>query len=129
KIQKRMEMGKAYSIVAVAEGVEVPTKERPATYFAREIETQTGFETRETVLGYIQRGGSPSPYDRILGTLLGGHAARLIHEKKFGRMVARLGNTISDVPLSEVAGKLRLVTPESNLVQQGKRMGISFGVW
>jgi 6-phosphofructokinase 1 len=129
KIQKRMEMGKAYSIVAVAEGVEVPTKERPATYFAREIEAQTGFETRETVLGYIQRGGSPSPYDRILGTLLGGHAARLIHEKKFGRMVARLGNTISDVPLSEVAGKLRLVTPESNLVQQGKRMGISFGVW
>ncbi len=129
KIQKRMEMGKAYSIVAVAEGVEVPTKERPATYFAREIEVQTGFETRETVLGYIQRGGSPSPYDRILGTLLGGHAAKLIHEKKFGRMVARLGNTISDVPLSEVAGKLRLVTPESNLVQQGKRMGISFGVW
>lgn len=129
KIHKRMEMGKAYSIVAVAEGVEVPTRERPASYFAREIEAQTGFETRETVLGYIQRGGSPSPYDRILGTLLGGHAAQLIHEGKFGRMVALLGNTISDVPLSEVAGKLRLVTAESNLVQQGKRMGISFGVW
>ncbi len=129
KIHKRMEMGKAYSIVAVAEGVEVPTRERPASYFAREIEAQTGFETRETVLGYIQRGGSPSPYDRILGTLLGGHAAQLIHEGKFGRMVALLGNTISDVPLSEVAGKLRLVTAESNLVQQGKKMGISFGVW
>lgn len=129
KIHKRMEMGKAYSIVAVAEGVEVPTRERPASYFAREIEAQTGFETRETVLGYIQRGGSPSPYDRILGTLLGGHAAQLIHEGKFGRMVARLGNAISDVPLSEVAGKLRLVTAESNLVQQGKKMGISFGVW
>lgn len=129
KIHKRMEMGKAYSIVAVAEGVEVPTRERPALYFAREIEAQTGFETRETVLGYIQRGGSPSPYDRILGTLLGGHAARLIHEGKFGRMVARLGNTISDVPLSEVAGKLRLVTAETALVQQGKEMGISFGIW
>lgn len=129
KITKRMEMGKAYSIVAVAEGIEVPTKERPAVYFAREIEEQTGFETRETVLGYTQRGGSPSPYDRNLGTLLGGHAASLIHEGKFGRMVARLGNTISDVPLSEVAGRLRLVTPESPLVVQGKRMGISFGVW
>lgn len=129
KIHKRMEMGKAYSIVAVAEGVEVPTRERPATYFAREIEAQTGFETRETVLGYIQRGGSPSPYDRILGTLLGGHAATLIHEGKFGRMVARLGNTISDVPLAEVAGKLRLITPDSNLIQQGRKMGISFGVW
>lgn len=129
KIHKRMEMGKAYSIVAVAEGVEVPTRERPATYFAREIEAQTGFETRETVLGYIQRGGSPSPYDRILGTLLGGHAATLIHEGRFGRMVARLDNSISDVPLSEVAGKLRLVTPDSYLIEQGRKMGISFGIW
>src|SRR5690606_37692232 len=129
QIPKGMELRKAYSIVAVAEGIEVPTKERPAVYFAREIEEQTGFETRETVLGYTQRGGSPSPYDRNLGTLLGGHAASLIHEGKFGRMVARLGNTISDVPLAEVAGKLRLITPDSNLIQQGRKMGISFGVW
>ncbi|MDD2247293.1 MAG: ATP-dependent 6-phosphofructokinase [Proteiniphilum sp.] len=127
KINKRMEMGKAYSIVAVAEGVEVPVRERPATYFAREIEEHTGFETRETVLGYIQRGGSPSPYDRNLGTLLGGHAAELIHEGKFGRMVAKLGNSISDIPLSEIAGKLRLVTPDTDLVVHGNRMGISFG--
>src|SRR5690554_5279152 len=124
-----MEMGKAYSIVAVAEGVEVPTNEKPGFYFTREIQEQTGFETRETVLGYIQRGGSPSPYDRNLGTLLGGHAAQLIHEGRFGRMVAKLGNQISDVPLSEVAGKLSLVTPETDLVVQGKRMGISFGIW
>lgn len=129
KINQRMEMGKAYSIVAVAEGVEVPTKERPATYFAREIESQTGYETRETVLGYIQRGGSPSPYDRNLGTLLGGHAAELIHEGKFGRMVAKIGSEITAVPLSDVAGKLRLVTPDNQLVLQGKRMGISFGIW
>ncbi len=129
KINKRMEIGKAYSIVAVAEGVELPTKERPATYFAREIQQQTGYETRETVLGYIQRGGSPSPSDRILGTLLGGHAAELINERKFGRMVAKLGNQISDVPLSEVQGKLSLVSPDTDLVVQGKRMGISFGVW
>ena len=129
KINKRMEIGKAYSIVAVAEGVELPTKERPASYFAREIQEQTGYETRETVLGYIQRGGSPSPSDRILGTLLGGHAAKLINEGKFGRMVAKLGNNISDVPLSEVEGKLRVVLPDTDLVTQGKRMGISFGVW
>jgi 6-phosphofructokinase 1 len=129
KINKRMEIGKAYSIVAVAEGVELPTKERPATYFAREIQEQTGYETRETVLGYIQRGGSPSPSDKILGTLLGGRAADLIYEGKFGRMVAKLGNEISDVPLSEVEGKLRVVTPDTDLVVQGKKMGISFGVW
>ena len=130
KIKKRMEMGKAYSIVAVAEGVEIQgSSDRPAMYFAKEIEKQTGYETRETVLGYIQRGGSPSPADRNLGTLLGGHAAKLIHEGKFGRMAAKINNEITDVPLSEVAGKLRLVTPETDLVQQGKRMGISFGVW
>lgn len=128
KINRRMDMGKAYSIVAVAEGVKLPSNERPATYFAREIEARTGFETRETVLGYIQRGGSPSPYDRNLGTLLGGHAAELIHERKFGRMVAKIGSGITDVPLSEVAGKLRLVTPDNELVVQGTRMGISFGI-
>ena len=128
KINQRMEAGKAYSIVAVAEGVEVPGKERPALYFARKIEEQTGFETRETVLGYIQRGGSPSPYDRNLGTLLGGHAADLISEKNFGRMVALINSQITEVPLKDVAGKLRLVTPETPLVVQGKRMGISFGI-
>lgn len=128
KINQRMEMGKAYSIVAVAEGIEVPVKERPAIYFAREIEAQTGYETRETVLGYIQRGGSPSPYDRNLGTLLGGYAAKLIHEGKFGKMVAKIGQEITGVSLEEVAGKLRLVTPDNQLVAQGKRMGISFGI-
>lgn len=129
KIRQRLEMGKPYSIVAVAEGIEIHgSKDRPATYFAREIESQTGIETRETVLGYIQRGGSPSPFDRNLGTLLGGHAAKLIKDGKFGRMVSVKGRYIDDVPLSEVAGKLRLVTPDSPLVVQGERMGISFGV-
>lgn len=128
KINQRMELGKAYSIVAVAEGVEVPGSERPAIYFAREIESQTGYETRETVLGYIQRGGSPSPYDRNLGTLLGGHATELIHEGKFGRMVAKIGSDITDVPLEVAAGKLRLVSPDNKYVAQGKRMGISFGI-
>ena len=86
------------------------------------------FRSRETVLGYVQRGGSPSPYDRTLGTELGGHATQLIHEGKFGRMVSVKGRGISDVPLSEVAGKLRLVKPDDNLIIQGKRIGISFGI-
>ncbi len=129
KIRHRLSMGKPYSIVAVAEGIEIHgSKERPAIYFAREIEEQTGFETRETVLGYIQRGGAPSPFDRNLGTLLGGHAAKLIQEGTFGRMVSVKGREIDSVPLSEVAGKLRLVKPDSPLVVQGERMGISFGV-
>ncbi len=129
KIKERLEMGKPYSIVAVAEGIEIHgSKMRPASFFAHHIEKETGIETRETVLGYVQRGGSPSPFDRTLGTELGGHATQLIHEGKFGRMVSVKGREISDVPLSEVAGKLRLVTPDNNLVVQGKRIGISFGV-
>ncbi len=129
KIKHRMEVGKPYSIVAVAEGIETKDdKVRPATFFAREIESKTGFETRETVLGYIQRGGSPSPYDRNLGTLLGGYAAELIHRGDFGKMVAMINNNIVGVPLSEVAGKLRLVTLNDPLVQQGRNMGISFGI-
>lgn len=130
-INKRKESGKAYSIVVVAEGIEIEggtDGHHPATYFAREIERLTGIESRETVLGYIQRGGSPSPNDRNLGTLLGGHAAKLINQQKYGRMVSVKGiDKIGDVPLAEVAGKLRLVTPDHALVKQGRRMGISFG--
>lgn len=128
KIKSRMEQGKPYSIVAVAEGIKIKgSKDRPATFFAKEIEARSGFETRETVLGYIQRGGSPTAYDRNLGTLLGGHAATLIHEGKFGQMVAQIDNEVKGIPLSEVAGKLKLVTPETPLIQQGLKMGISFG--
>ncbi|HRG02544.1 MAG: ATP-dependent 6-phosphofructokinase [Paludibacteraceae bacterium] len=130
-LNRRKKSGKAYSIVAVAEGIVVEggtDGHHPATYFARKIEELTGIEARETVLGYIQRGGSPSPYDRNLGTLLGGHAAKLINDEKFGRMVSVKGiDVITDVPLKDVAGKLRLVTPDHIMVKQGKRMGISFG--
>lgn len=129
KIRKRMDMGKAYSIVAVAEGIEIKnSNDRPAIYFAKEIEKQTGFETRETVLGYIQRGGSPTPQDRNLGTMLGGHAAELISEGKFGYMVAKIDGKISEIPLKDVAGKLRVVTPDNELVKRGRQMGISFGI-
>lgn len=129
KIKERLAMGKPYSIVAVAEGVEIHgSKMRPASFFAHHIEKETGIETRETVLGYVQRGGSPSPFDRTLGTELGGHATQLINEGKFGVMVSVQGRGIGEVPLSEVAGKLRLVKPDDNLIIQGKRIGISFGV-
>lgn len=130
KIKSRTAAGKPYSIVAVAEGIEIHggSEERPGTYFAREIEAQTGIESRETVLGYIQRGGSPSSADRNLGTLLGSHAAKLLHERKFGRMAAVKNGKISDICLSEVAGKLKLVTPDTPLIQEGEQIGISFGI-
>ncbi|MBP1637297.1 MAG: pfkA1 [Bacteroidetes bacterium] len=130
-LNNRKKNGKPYSIVAVAEGIEIEggiEGQHPATYFAREIEKRTGIEARETVLGYTQRGGSPSAYDRNLGTLLGGYAANLINEKKYGRMVSVKGIKITDVPLEDVAGKLKLVQPDDPMVLQGKRMGISFGI-
>ena len=83
--------------------------------------------SNETVLGYIQRGGNPSPYDRNLATRLGGHATELISKGEFGRMVCMWGNNVTSTPLSDVAGKLKLVTEEHELIVQGLRMGISFG--
>lgn len=128
-ILDRVKKGKPYSIVAVAEGININKKDiRPASLIAKAIEEGTGIETRETVLGYIQRGGSPSPFDRNLATRLGGHATELISKGEFGKMVRIKGNEISSVSLEKVAGKLKLVTPDHDLITQGKRMGISFGI-
>ena len=102
-------------------------RKRAAEYIAQEIEYETGIETRETVLGYIQRGGSPTPFDRNLSTRMGGHATELIAKGEFGRMVALKGDDIASIPLEEVAGKLKLVTEDHDLVIQGRRMGICFG--
>ena len=126
-IQNRVRRGKTYSIVVVAEGIQTDGIKRPAEYIAQEIERATGIETRETVLGYIQRGGSPTPFDRNLSTRMGGHATELIADGQFGRMVALKGDDISSVALSEIAGKLKVVTESHDLVVQGRRMGICFG--
>ena len=123
-ILNRLRKGKPYSIVVVAEGIQTDGRKRAAEYIAQEIEYETGIETRETVLGYIQRGGSPTPFDRNLSTRMGGHATELIADGQFGRMI---GDEISSLPLNEVAGKLKLVTEDHDLVVQGRRMGICFG--
>ena len=126
-ILNRLRKGKPYSIVVVAEGIQTDGRKRAAEYIAQEIEYETGIETRETVLGYIQRGGSPTPFDRNLSTRMGGHATELIADGQFGRMIALKGDEISSLPLNEVAGKLKLVTEDHDLVLQGRRMGICFG--
>lgn len=126
-ILRRAERGKPYSIVVVAEGVQTINKKRPADYFTKAIELATGMESRETVLGYTQRGGNPSPFDRNLATRLGGHATELIANRQFGRMVCMKDNKVDSIPLTEVAGKLKIVTPDHDLITQGERMGISFG--
>ena len=126
-ILERLKKGKPYSIVVVAEGIQTVGRKRAAEYIAQEIEYETGIETRETVLGYIQRGGAPTPFDRNLSTRMGGHATELIANGQFGRMVTLKGDDIASIPLEEVAGKLKLVTEDHDLVIQGRRMGICFG--
>ena len=128
-LRKRADNNKPYSIVVVAEGIKIPEGEdSPARYLARRIEEETGLETRETVLGYIQRGGSPSPMDRVLASRFGAAAANLIADNEFGRMVALRNGEISSVKLSEVGGKTKLVGSDDPMVRQAMEMGTSFGV-
>jgi 6-phosphofructokinase 1 len=125
----RAEENKPYSIVVVAEGVSNPLKDRSvAHYLSKRINEITGLETRETVLGYIQRGGTPSPMDRVLATRYGTAAADMIAAKDFGKMVALKNGEIISVPLADVSGKLKLVDPDDPLVVQAKNMGTSFGI-
>jgi phosphofructokinase-like protein len=125
----RAEENKPYSIVVVAEGVSNPLKDRSvAHYLSNRINEMTGLETRETVLGYIQRGGTPSPMDRVLATRYGTAAADMIAARDFGKMVALKNDVIVSVSLAEVSGKLKLVDPDDPLVLQAKSMGTSFGI-
>ena len=127
-LKQRAFAKKSYSIVVVAEGVDPGKKKSPGHHIARRINELTGLETRETVLGYIQRGGSPSPMDRILATRYGSAAVELIVNKDFGKMVAVRKNRITSLPLNEVGGKLRLVDPDNSLITKAIAMGTCFVV-
>ena len=85
---------------------------------AREIEDRTGFETRVTVLGHVQRGGTPTPRDRVLATRYGLKAADLVQEGRFGRMAALQGDEIVDVSLEEATKDLKWVPPAWYAVAQ-----------
>lgn len=126
-LEKRAKNLKPYSIVAVAEGIRCPKGMSAATYVSQFINEMTRLETRETILGYIQRGGSPTPMDRILSTRYGAKAVELIAEGKFGVMVAKIGEKTMPVPLGEVGGKLKFVPQDHPLIRKSRKMGISFG--
>jgi 6-phosphofructokinase 1 len=127
-IRRRHERGKDFSIVVVSEGYELDgvadegetdqfghvrlSQRGVGDALAREIEERTGFETRVTVLGHVQRGGSPTPRDRVLATRFGLKAADLAHEQTFGRMAALQGDRIVDVPLKDATAELKTVPPE-----------------
>jgi len=127
-IKKRHARGKTFSIVAVAEGAQLKEGEIVAQQKLDEfghvrlggigqilgdlIEKKTGFETRVTVLGHIQRGGSPTAFDRVLGTRFGVKAVELVKEGKYGSMASLQGRKIVDVPLESAIGQLKTVPPE-----------------
>ncbi len=84
-------------------------------------------EVRATVLGHVQRGGSPTPFDRVLSTQFGVRAAQLVWEGQFDRMVTMQNGTLDSVPLSRVAGQNRRIAPDDPLLQMARQVGISFG--
>ena len=126
-LKKRAINKKPYSIVVVAEGIPCPKGESAGRFIARSIKDMTGLETRETILGYIQRGGDPSPMDRILATRFGAAAVELIARKKFGMMVNLKGGKISSIPIDKVGGRLRTVGMDNSLIKKARKMGVCFG--
>ncbi len=123
----RAKKKKSYSIVVVAEGIKRPDGMSAASYLAEQIELGTGVETRKTILGYIQRGGSPSPMDRILATRFGAAAVDLIAKEKFDRMIIKKGEQIKSLPLKDVGGKTRLVPTDYPMVKKAWGLGICMG--
>ena len=136
--------GKRCIVIAVGEGAaldsEAPFKRRERVFVRTErgettvtqhlaevIQERTGAETRATVLGYIQRGGEPSAYDRVLCTRLGSYAAQLCRAGRFGVTVAVSGNRITFNALPDIAGKYKFVDPNGEIVCAAEETGVCFG--
>lgn len=144
KIAERRKQGKLFSIMVVAEGARPTggelTGKKPAAgssekirlggigeKLAEQIETLTGAESRCTVLGHLQRGGSPTAFDRVLATRYGTAAAECLMRGKAGCMVALEKNMIINVPVQEVAGQIRNVRPDDELIHAARAIGICLG--
>jgi len=144
KLEERHKYGKRFSIIVVAEGAKPkggkltisqiveksPDKIRLggiAYRLVEAIEKLTHLECRATILGHVQRGGSPTPFDRNLATKFGSTAVKLVLKKRFGYMVALKGDEIVDVPIEKAVAKLKLVPLNHPLMEAAKAMGASFG--
>jgi 6-phosphofructokinase 1 len=143
-LEERADSGKTFSIVVAAEGalsVEEAKMEKsdrkkyraengPSAAYrvAREINAETGMETRATVLGYMQRGGIPSASDRVLATSLGTAAADLLAKGDYGRMVSLVGNDITSVDLSVPEGKVKTVPTDHYMLDTAIAVGTCLGI-
>lgn len=143
-IDARNKRGSRFTIIAVAEGAiskkdaklskkeykdKLANSKFPSVSYeiAEEIQKRTGNEVRVTVPGHMQRGGAPDPYDRVFASRLGAEAGKLILKKEYGFMVAYKNREIVKVPLSEIAGKLKYVSPDANIIKEAKMLGVCFG--
>ena len=143
-IDRRTKAGKGFTVIAVAEGAiskadaklskkdykkKLEAKKYPSVAYEipEEIQAANGPEVRITVPGHTQRGGSPCPYDRVLSTRIGVTAAKMILDEEYGYMVGIVNGKMKKVPLAEVAGKLKTVSPKDQIIEEAKLMGISFG--
>jgi 6-phosphofructokinase 1 len=143
KILERRKKGRNFTIIVVAEGAKATWEHDPN----QEVSTSRTFisgsashklantlkdllediECRVTVLGHIQRGGSPIPFDRVLATRFGHHAVELIQQDKWGQLVVLQNGEMMDIPLAQVAGAPREINPEAKIIQTAKDVGIVFG--
>ncbi|MFN7976314.1 MAG: ATP-dependent 6-phosphofructokinase [Acidobacteriota bacterium] len=143
KVRERARMGRAFSLIVAAEGAaavgELPVYQETkgpggfpryggiAERIASELRTRIENEIRVTVLGHLQRGGSPSARDRILASAFGSYAVKMVVEGKFGRMAALKGIELTDVPLDEACGKQKRVDPACQEVVTARALGTAFG--
>ena len=144
KIEERRKSGKKFSIIVVAEGAKPIGGELSVARIVegsfeplrlggageklvREIENRTGIESRCTVLGYLQRGGSPTAFDRVLSTRYGVAAAEACIRKEYNVMVSLQGDKIITEPIAKVAAQPRLVPLDSEIIRTGRQMGLCFG--
>ena len=140
-LRRVLSQGRSHALLVVAEGVKTEDGKPVSVnlpgeqfryggvgyYLEREIGQRLGTETRVTVLGHLQRGGTPSPRDRLLASAFGVHAVRLVSERCFGRMVAWQDRGVVDVPLSDVTVGSRLLQPDDPLIATARGVGIYVG--
>lgn len=140
KIHQRRSRGKKFSIIVVAEGARNPQGEQVyrqrggrrrlggiGEEVATEIEERSAMEARVTVLGHLQRGGTPSPFDRILATRFGVKAVEMVMAGEFGRMACLKTPFIRSVPLEEAVAQQKTVPPGGELVRFARSVGTAFG--
>jgi 6-phosphofructokinase 1 len=134
QIGEREKVGRRFTIVVVAEGVKLPPELKEnrrasavGNLIGNAIATGANKEVRISVLGHIQRGGSPSPFDRILATRFGVAAVDLIAAGGFGMMVALRGESIVSVDVAHAIGHLKSVDPQGEMVRTARAIGIGFG--